>query len=121
VRIGAAVGLVSLGIHQLPGENGQRFEQAKQLFRNRADLDSDDPGQELASGKFYLLDGDPSRAIAAFRTCLKLDPTAPAQYLLADAYVKAGRAAEARRVLLAIAPKNPQYADARRLLQDISH
>jgi predicted Zn-dependent protease len=51
---------------------------------------------------------------------LKLDPAAPAQYLLADAYVKAGRAAEARRVLITITPKNPQYADARRLLQDIS-
>jgi predicted Zn-dependent protease len=68
-----------------------------------------------------LLDGDPGRAIAAFRTCLTLDPAAPAQYLLADAYVKAGKAAEARRVLLAIAPKNPQYADARRLLRDLDH
>jgi tetratricopeptide (TPR) repeat protein len=121
VRIAATVGLVSLGIHQLPGENGERFEQAKQLFRNRADLDSDDPGQEIASGKFYLRDGDPARAIAAFRTCLKLDPAAPAQYLLADAYVKAGRTAEARQVLQAITPKNPQYAEARRLLRDISH
>jgi predicted CXXCH cytochrome family protein len=120
VRIAAAVGLVSLGIHQLPGENGERLEQAKQLFRNRADLDSDDPGQELAAGKFFLLDGDPARAIAAFRICLKLDPAAPAQYLLANAYMKAGKAAEARRVLQAIAPRNPQYAEARRLLQDIA-
>ena len=96
------------------------MEQAKQLFRNRADLDSDDPGQELAAGKFFLLDGDPARAIAAFRICLKLDPAAPAQYLLANAYMKAGKAADARRVLQAIAPRNPQYAEARRLLQDIA-
>jgi HEAT repeat protein len=120
VRIAAAVALVNLGVRQMPGENGERLEQAKQLFRNRADLDSDDAGQQIASGKFSLLDGDPVRAIAAFRACLKLDPTAPAQYLLADAYLKAGQTVEARRILQAIAPRNPQYPDARRLLQDIA-
>jgi predicted CXXCH cytochrome family protein len=120
VRISAAVALVNFGIRQLPGETGERFEQAKQLFRARADLDSDDPGQQIASGKFFLLDGDPLRAIAAFRACLKLDPTAPAQYLLADAYLKAGETTEARRILQGIGPRNPQYAEARRLLQEIT-
>jgi tetratricopeptide (TPR) repeat protein len=120
VRIAAAVGLVNMGVRQLAGENGERLEQAKQLFRARADLNSDDPAQEIAAGRFALLDGDPLRAIAAFRACLKIDPAAPAQYLLADAYLKAGQAAEARRILLGIAPRNPQYMEARKLLQDIA-
>jgi predicted CXXCH cytochrome family protein len=121
VRIAAGVALVNLGVRQLPGENGERFEQAKQLFRARADLNSDDPGQQIASGRFFMLDGDPLRAIAAFRACLKLDPTAPAQYLLADAYLKAGQSAEARRILQGIAPRNSQYPEAQRLLQQIGH
>jgi predicted Zn-dependent protease len=91
------------------------------LYRARADLNSDDPGQQIASGRFFLLDGDPLRAIAAFRACLKLDPAAPAQYLLADAYLKAGQSAEARRILQEIAPRNSQYLEAQRLLQQIGH
>jgi len=44
VRVGATVALVSLGIRQLTGVDGERFEQAKQIFRARAELNSDDAG-----------------------------------------------------------------------------
>lgn len=120
VRFAAAVALVNLGVRRLPGETGEAFEQAKQLFRARADLNSDDAVQQMAAGNFFLLDGDPLRAIAAFRACLKLEPGVPAQYYLADAYLQAGQTGEARRILQGIAPRNPQYGDARQLLQDIA-
>jgi tetratricopeptide (TPR) repeat protein len=119
VRIGAAVSLVSLGVKTLPGEDGVRFERAADLYRARAALNIDDAAQQLGAGKFYLLTGDPVRALSALETSLKLDPEIPARYLIAAAYVQQGETAKARAVLLAIPPTDPDYPKSRRLLQSI--
>jgi predicted CXXCH cytochrome family protein len=119
VRMSALVGLVSLGVRQLPGEDGQRFVSARQLYDARAALNDDDAGQQVAAGKFYFLMAEPDRAIAAFRAGLKLDPAVEAQYLLAGAYAEKGELAEARAILEAIPPNDPQYQKAQRLLKVI--
>ena len=120
VRVGATVALVSLGISQLPGEDGERFEQAKQLFRARAKLNSDDAEQLLGAGKFYLLTGDPVTAIGAFQASLKLDPEIPARYYLAYAKAQQGHLDEARQILAAIPPSDSQYANAQKLLKALT-
>jgi Tetratricopeptide repeat/Cytochrome c554 and c-prime len=123
VRIGAAASLISLGIRELPGEDGQRLERAKELFRARAEANSDDAEQEIGAGRFYYLIGDIPRAISAFRTSLRIDPQSPAQYLLAAAYIQKGDVPKAREILLTIPPLDSQYDKAQRLLKaiDASH
>jgi hypothetical protein len=120
VRVGATVALVSLGISRLPGEDGQRFEQAKQIFRARAQFNSDDAIQLLGAGKFYLLTGDPVTAIGAFQNSLKLDPDIPARYYLAYAKAQQGHLDEARQILAAIPPTDSQYANAQTLLKALT-
>jgi HEAT repeat protein len=119
VRIGAVASLTSLGIRELPGEDGERLERAKELFRARAEANSDDAEQEIGAGRFFYLIGDIPRAISAFSTSLRIDPESPAQYLLAAAYVQKGDVAEARKILLSIAPADSQYDKAQRLLKAI--
>jgi predicted CXXCH cytochrome family protein len=120
VRVGAAVSLVGLGIRELPDVDGERFEQAKQLFRARAEQNSDDAEQQLGAGRFYLLAGDPARAIGAFQGSLKLDPAIHAQYLLAYAFAQQKKVTEAREILQAIPPGDPQYAKAQELLKALT-
>jgi tetratricopeptide (TPR) repeat protein len=115
--VGATVALVSLGIRRLPGEDGERFEQAKQVFRARAELNSDDAAQLLGAGKFYLLSGDPITAMGAFQNSLKLDPGIPARYFLAYAKAQQGHLDEARQILRGIPPADSQYANAQNLLK----
>jgi predicted CXXCH cytochrome family protein len=119
VRLGAGVSLVNLGVAQLPGTNGERLESAKQLFRARAELTTDDAQQQLGAGRFYLLSGDPVKAIGALRTSLKLAPDIPAQYYLAYAYAQQADYRAAREVLQAIAPSDAQYPKAQQLLKAI--
>jgi hypothetical protein len=119
VRVGATASLVSMGVRELPGEDGERFERAKELFQARAEANSDDAEQEIGAGRFYFLTGDLPRAISAFRTSLRIDPDSPAQYLLAAAYVQKGDLAQARKILLAIPPGDSQYDKAQRLLKSI--
>jgi tetratricopeptide (TPR) repeat protein len=119
VRVSAAASLVSLGIKELPGEDGARFEQAKEQFRARAEANSDDAAQEIGVGRFYYLLGDMARAISAFRTSLRIDPESPAQYLLAAAYIQKGEVQQAREVLLTIPKGDSQYEKAQRLLKAI--
>jgi tetratricopeptide (TPR) repeat protein len=119
VRISAAVGLVSLGIRDIPGEDNQQFKAALELFRARVALNSDDAEQNVAAGKFFLLAADPSRAVTAFRTSLLQDPTMPAQYLLAGAYAEQGDYHTARQILESIRPGDGQYDKAQRLLRAI--
>ncbi|HEV2687757.1 MAG TPA: tetratricopeptide repeat protein [Bryobacteraceae bacterium] len=120
VRIAAMVSLVSHGVHQLPGEDGRRFDQAKQLFAARAELNSDDAEQDLAAGKFFYLTGDTAKAIRALRTSLMLDPSTPARYLLALAYVQQQNIVEARSLLQSIVPSDSQYARAQKLLMALA-
>jgi hypothetical protein len=119
VRIAAVASLISMGIHELSGEDGGRLERAKELFRARAEANSDDAEQEIGAGRFYYLTGDLPRAINAFRTSLRIDPGGPAQYLLAASYVQKGDIAQAREILLAIPPADSQYDKAQRLLKAI--
>jgi len=119
VRIAAAAGLVSLGVRELPGEDGQHLERAKQLYVARAEASSDDAEQDIGAGRFYYLTGDFARAIAAFETSLLVDPRSPARYLLAAAYVQKGEVAKAREVLLTIPPPDSEYGKAQRLLKAI--
>lgn len=116
VRIGAVVSLVSMGVKELPGEDGQRFASAKALFEARARHNVDDAEQQIGAGRFYFLTGDTVKAIDAFRTSLRLDPEAEGQYLLGAAYAQNGQYQESREVLSRIRQSDPQYARAQRLL-----
>ena len=120
VRVAAAVTLVSQGIAQLPGDDGRRFEGAKQIFRARVQLNSDDAEQQLGAGKFYLLTGDPVSAVGALRSSLKLDPEVPARYFLAYGLAQQGKLEDARAILLAIPPGDAQYGNAQVLLKAIA-
>ena len=120
VRVGAAVTLVSLGVARLDGADGERFERARQVYRARAELNSDDALQQLGAGKFYLLTGDPVSALGALETSLKLDPEVPAQYLLAYAHAERGEYQKAREVLHTIPPADGQYQKAQELLRAIA-
>jgi tetratricopeptide (TPR) repeat protein len=119
VRMSALVTLVTWGYRELPGEDGERLNSARLLYEARAALGADDAGQEVAAGKFYILSAEPDRAIAAFRGSLRLDPATQAQYLLAGAYAEKSDLAEARKILEAIPPNDPQYEKAQRLLKVI--
>jgi predicted CXXCH cytochrome family protein len=119
VRLSAAVSLVGMGVRDLPGEDGRRFESARLLYQARAELNSDDAEQQLGAGRFYLLRGEPAKALAAFQTSLKLDPEIQVQYLLAAAYAEQGQYPRARETLLAIPPADAQYPRAQRLLRAI--
>jgi HEAT repeat protein len=120
VRLGAMVALVNLGIRELPGEDGDRLRSALAIFQARVQFNADDAGQQVAAGRFYLLAADPLKAIAALQAGLKLDPTAPAQYLLAGAYVEQNQYAKAREILQSIPVGDGQYEKAQRLLKAIA-
>jgi tetratricopeptide (TPR) repeat protein len=109
----------SLGVREFPGEDGERFERAKELFRARAEANSDDAEQEIGAGRFYYLIGDIPRAISAFRTSLRIDPESSAHYMLAAAYIQKGDVAKAREVLLTIPRADSEYDKAQRLLKAI--
>jgi hypothetical protein len=117
VRLGAMTSLVALGVHKPPGQDGERFESARKLFLERAQLGADDAEQQTAAGRFFLLTADPESAIRAFRASLRIDPSYPAQYLLAGAYMEKKDFGEAGRILRAIPAGDPQFEKAQRLLQ----
>jgi predicted CXXCH cytochrome family protein len=120
VRVRAMVSLVNLGVRQLPGQDGERLQRAKQAFYARAALNSDDAEQLLAVGRFSFLAAEPARAIAALEAGLKLDPTVQARYLMAGAYLEESDYAKAREVLNAIPAGDPEYEKAQRLLKVIA-
>jgi predicted CXXCH cytochrome family protein len=120
VRMSAAIALVAVGVRQLPGEDGQRFEQAKEFYHARAELNSDDAQQQFAAGRFYFLAGELDRAVNAFRDSLKLDPTIPAQYVLAQALAQKGDQKEAQQVLEEIPRSDPQYSRAQQFLATLA-
>ena len=119
VRVAAAASLVAMGVKEFSGQDGERFNRAKELFRARAEANSDDAGQEIGAGRFYYLTGDIPRAIGAFRTSLRIDPESPAHYMLAAAYIQKGDLEKAREVLLTIRRTDSEYEKAQRLLKAI--
>lgn len=116
VEVRAAMALVLMGVRQLPGQDGEWFENAKKLYRARAEIDSDDAQQRLAAGRFFYLSGDMEAAAAAFRATLKLDNTVAAKYFLARTLADKGDRSGAVSVLKTIEPNDPQYAAAQQLL-----
>src|SRR5579859_893234 len=120
VRMSAAIAMVAMGVRPFPGEDGERFERAKELYRARAELDSDDAQQQLAAGKFFFLSGDMAGAANAFRATLKLDPSIPAQYYLGRSLAEKGDYQSAREILNAIPRDDRQYDVAQRLLAEIA-
>ncbi len=119
VRITAAVSLISMGIHDLPGPAGSQLLAAQKMFRARAALNSDDADQDAAAGRFFLMLSDPASALKSLQIALKLDPQISVQYLLAGAYYQQGNMAEAKKILEAIPAADPQYDRAQRLLRQI--
>jgi tetratricopeptide (TPR) repeat protein len=119
VQVGAAIGLVAMGVRELPPEDEEWFKNAQKLYRARAELDADDAQQQFAAGRFFDLAGDFDSAVAAFRATLKLDDTIPAQYYLARALSEKGDVESAREILKTIPPNDAQYASAQRLLTQL--
>ena len=119
VRISAGIALVAMGVQPFPGEDGARFEEAKQLYRERAALTPDDPQQQFAAGRFLYLAGDMESAAAAFRATLELDPALPAKYPLARSLAAKGDIAGARQTLESISRDDPQYSQAQQLLAEV--
>ncbi len=119
VKVSAAIGLVSMGVQHIPGEDGVRFEEAKQLYRARAEIDSDDAQQQFAAGRFFLLADDPSEAVKDFRAASKLDPSLPVQIYLGEALAADGDFASAEDTLKKIPESDPEYGVARQLLARI--
>jgi predicted CXXCH cytochrome family protein len=119
VQMSAAIGLVAMGVRQVPGEDGEWFARAKELYQTRAELNSDNAQQQLAAGKFFYLAGNMDAAVAALDACLKLDPAIPAQYYLARALAEKGDSKAARQVLATIPRDDPQYTRAQQLLASL--
>ncbi|MGB2592929.1 MAG: ammonia-forming cytochrome c nitrite reductase subunit c552 [Candidatus Acidiferrum sp.] len=119
VRMNAAIAMVAMGVRPFEGEDGERYERAKELYHARAELDSDDAQQQLAAGKFSFLSGDMAGAVTAFGAALKLDPSVLAQYYLARSLAEKGDYQSARQILNAIPHDDRQYDSAQRLLAEI--
>jgi predicted CXXCH cytochrome family protein len=119
VKVSAAIALVSMGVQHIPGEDGVHFEQAKALYRARADIDADDSEQQFAAGRFFLLAGEASEAVDAFRAALKLDPSASVKIYLAQALAAQGDFESAEDMLKRIPAGDPQIVLAQRLLAQI--
>jgi predicted CXXCH cytochrome family protein len=120
VRMGAVASLVSLGVHDVPGEAGEQFKRAKAAFAARAAHYSDDATQQIAAGRFYLLAGDPAHAVDALELSRRLNPEAAIQYLLGYAYAQRGEISRAREILSAIPSADPQYNAAQKLLDSLA-
>ena len=120
VRMNAAIALVGMGTKPFPGADGTRFEQAKQLYRERAALFADDAGQQYAAGRFFFLAGDLDGAVGALRASLKLAPATAAQYLLGRALAEKGDSTEALKVLQTIPAGDPAYQPAQTLLAQMA-
>ncbi len=120
VRLGAAVSLVGLGVKDVPGEAGQSFSDALELYARRAELDSDDAANQFAAGRFFLLTGDPTRAEESLSNSLIMDPQTPAQYFLAYALAQQRKYPQARVILEKIEPSDRHYSDSQALLKAIA-
>jgi tetratricopeptide (TPR) repeat protein len=117
VRIAAAFSLMSLGVRELPGDDGPRYKAAKDEYVRRAALLGDDAPTQLELGKFLFLDRDYPRAGSAFEDALRLRVDQPgAQYFLALARLGEGRPAEARNALARVPAGDPYAGAVRELL-----
>ena len=105
---------------QFSGEAARLFEQAKQEYLARAEIQADDGPEQLNVGTFQLLLNDPRAALEAFENSLRLNSRLPARYPLASAYLQMGQVDQATRILRMIAPSDPNFAQAQQLLGAIA-
>lgn len=121
VRIGAAFSLVSLGVTELPGDVGARFEQAKQEYVLRAMGSPDHAPTQLELGKFHIQNRDLPAAAIAFETSVRLDPDQQgAHYFRGLARLGEGKTDEARSELKRVPRSDDYYESARALLRTLS-
>ncbi len=117
VRMGAAFSLLSLGVQRLEGDDGPRFEAAKEIYVTRARTSPDHAPTQLQLGQFHLLNRDLASAAEAFETSLVLDPEQKnAVYYRAIARLGQGRIDEARRLLESVDEKSDLHQAALALL-----
>ena len=119
VRVGAVVSLVNLRASGFSGADSEHFEQARQEYLARAEIQIDDGPEQFNVGTFHLLSGNPAAAVPAFEASLRLDGRAPARYYLAYAYLQLGQTDQAVRILRTISSQDPQFEAARRLLSAV--
>jgi predicted CXXCH cytochrome family protein len=117
VRVSAAFSLVSLGVGQLPGEDGARLEAAKADYVARGRFHADDADAQLDLGKFLLLANRFDEARETFELLRRADAARPLDYLLALSDVGLGRVREARERLRRIPSGDPFAEAARKLLE----
>jgi predicted CXXCH cytochrome family protein len=116
VRVGAVLSLVNMRAVQFSGEDARLFEQAKQEYLARAEIQADDGPEQLNVGTFQLLLNNPRAALEAFENSVRLDSRLPARYPLACAYLQMGQVDQATRILQLIQPSDPNFAQAKQLL-----
>jgi Doubled CXXCH motif (Paired_CXXCH_1)/Cytochrome c554 and c-prime len=119
IRFGATLSLLNMGISRINGPDHDRFEQAKQEAAAHYGVVTDDADEEINAGRFYYLAGDPDRALAAFRTAVKLDPRRSVSYFMANVFVQKGDLGAARKILQQVSSGDPYYSDAQKLLQTL--
>jgi len=121
VRMGAAFSLLSLGVLELDGEAGERFERAKLDYVARANTSPDHAPTQLTLAKFHLQNHDLESAAEAIEASLQLDPRQPdATYYRALARLGEGKRNEAQKLLKDVSDKSVFYASAQALLRSLS-
>lgn len=96
LRIMAASSVLTLGVVQLGGEQGRRFDAAKQEFVQALRNWPNVPEFRLDLGNYYMLHGAFEAARAEYRVAVQLDPARPlAYYFLGQAEARLGDLREA--------------------------
>ena len=121
VRMNAAISLLNLGVRDLPGEPGERFELAKRRHAIRGAFFADDAPQQLNLGRLHVLDGNPGAAERAFEQSYHLDPDQPGiRFFMAVTRLSQQRLEEARELLRSVPDGDPFAAEAQNLLSRLA-
>jgi tetratricopeptide (TPR) repeat protein len=116
VRVGAVLSLVNLRVPRPTGQDGEYFDRARQEYIARAAIQPDDGAEQFTLGGFQLFSGEPAAAVISLENSLRLDPTLPARYFLAGAWLELNKPEEAVKTLRSTPPADPYFAAARRML-----
>jgi tetratricopeptide (TPR) repeat protein len=116
VRVGAVLSLVNLRVPRPSGQDGGYFDRARQEYIARAAIQPDDGAEQFTLGGFQLFSGEPAAAVISLENSLRLDPTLPARYFLAGAWLELNKPEEAVKTLRSTPPADPYFAAARRML-----
>ena len=121
VRMNAAISLLNLGVRQLPGDAGERYELAKRRHAIRGNFFADDAPQQLNLGRLHVLDGNPAAAERAFEQSYSLDPDqAGIRFFMAITRLSQQRLPEAVALLRSVPGDDPFAAEAADLLRRVS-